>query len=658
MSQMTLAWRIVAPSGEFIIKHATGYVPPAMRQSMNPVCAALPLQSWTRDRSSGPYRTLLRIYDQGLHKRLPPSPNSRDVLKMLIDINGAIERGTLRAYRVVYDSPAGTPRMGDEMSSQPTEARVAAIAKPCDFEKLLIKCSHCPDDGGLRTIKGITFKRDGNLTVDDLKRPPKHSKRRFVKDLEVVASHKLAGADTVTIELSGGPGYKCHHQHPHIEVFDRATRETTSFKGKTKAEFKATCAVLPPTPTQRDSFIEMIRYYFFPNQGKRTYDINVESCGRKDGGGIGFRSHQYKIVAYPADTYKLSVSIPALGKRSYTRERVRLTEGDKAGTTVDTTTRTQERALSREQSSQSSSTTVDGDSVSYTDKQSYSGAGGGTETSSTETSRVSDQSVTQSDAIEDTPPVDHPAKTIAASFAFERNGQDVKGTDSIGQFINTLVNLQNDIQSTMNFIRDFQPQVGWKFVFELELFKGSVNYEWGYKEYKDHAVYKWWKLSVGLTIIALKLELSFGFSFRAHGIEVTARIVGETSLECALETAGEYDPDDKKKVALSATAKAEPKGTLKVEAVLGADWVKGEAAITCGFPVTATATCSSDKPFGIDWQLDFTGVVAPITGTVKGVWKVEKTFTLIKPKKKWKSGRFPSSDKQKTGVRTKRGAIK
>ena len=66
---------------------------------------------------------------------------------------------------------------------------------------------------------------------------------------------------------------------------------------------------------------------------------------------------------------------------------------------------------------------------------------------------------------------------------------------------------KKQIEEIMKFIKDFQPGIGWKFVFEVEFFSGELAYEFGFKEREDHTGYRYWKIEVGMTLFALKLQL-------------------------------------------------------------------------------------------------------------------------------------------------------
>src|SRR5690606_1173064 len=150
--------------------------------------------------------------------------------------------------------------------------------------------------------------------------PPPAGGRPRTKVIEVVGSHLDRGAAEITVELQGGPGYGCARNPPKLTIVDSA-RERPVFDGQTRVTFKAKCRALPPPPSALTNPFALVTYHFFPDQVLNLYTIDVESCGVLADGSYGFGRSQQKVRVYPKDTYKLSVSIPAVSKRSYERAR-------------------------------------------------------------------------------------------------------------------------------------------------------------------------------------------------------------------------------------------------------------------------------------------------------------------------------------------------
>src|SRR5690606_2967180 len=168
-------------------------------------------------------------------------------------------------------------------------------------------------------------------------------------------------------------------------------------------------------------------------------------------------------------------------------------------------------------------------------------------------------------------PIRDPIVEAGGSVKLTRNGGDLKATATLGQIVKALVTVQNQIQSVMNFIKNFQPQVGWKFTFTIGFFTGDLALEWGAKEAKDHTVFRWWKFEAALTLISLELEASFGIDFRVWKVfTVSALIFGKVSGEAKLEASAEATPE---KPDWEAKVSAGLNGELGIKAALGADWV-------------------------------------------------------------------------------------
>ncbi len=601
-----------------------------------------------------PHRTMLRrivlesVHCEGCAREMSDW-QLRSILSMWL------AAGPIGLFREAERPPAqregehhgrGALPVSDESDGEPAPPPEPQI-KPCDFAAIVLKCSHMPDADGRRTMANARFWREGGTDRNNLPAPAAGRARTSV--IEVVSSHVDRGADDISITLEGGPGYTCGRNHPKVTIVDSA-RQQQVFEGQTRVSFKAKCRALPPPPQSLTNPFQLINYYFFPDQVLNLYTIDIEACGLLRDGRTGFGRSRHQVRAYPSDTYKLSLSIPSLKKTTHERGRQRRSDG-----TVEdsrSTTRTDRLRGETETSSRSESSSAGRLSTSET----YSVAtrqGGLSETR--RASLDANNNLSSSTSIEHVDPVAHPAREAAATFKFERNGADIKGSTTIGELINAIVNVQNEIQSVMNFIRDFQPQAGWKFVFELELFKGELSYEWGYKEWEDHTAFEWWKFEVSMTLFSLMLELRFGAELKVAGVGITVLVFGNTSIDAKVSANKEATPTSSAPWELAVSS--EPKGELGIRSALGADWVKAEGKLTCGFPFRATCKCSTDEPFHIDWQLDFTGVKAVVVGSVKFVGAIEREWTVIEPRKKWKTGRFPSGDTVQRPLRGRQGAI-
>lgn len=644
--------RIVDVDGEYVLGPG-GAAPEGVSLVPVPdIVAETFLRRWVRDE---PQRTELRSLAAELLPGSDLSCISDDDLVARIAIQ--IGSGThLVLYRIeAMQSRSETVTLGgaaDAQESEPADAPVSDEPQihPCDFEKVVIKCKHMPDPAekaGKRTMTAATFWREGGVDRTDLPPPPSGSNRAYTKVIEVVASDVERGADDITIQLQGGPGYTCSRNHPKVTIVD-SQQQRQVFEGQTSVTFKAVCRALPPPPETRESPIALMLYYFFPQQGMNMYRVDVESCGVLRDGSYGFGRTQQQIRVYPKDTYKLALEIPALKKKSFERSRQTLNDG----TVIDSRESTRSSLSESETTSHEESTSSS--KLTVSDSYEYRTRGGGLK-ETTESTLDANNHLETGTSLKKVHPIDNPAREAAASFSFTRNGSDIKGASTIGQFINALVNIENQIASVMNFIKEFQPQVGWKFVFEMELFKGELSYEWGYKEWEDHTVYPWWKFEIGMTLFALSLELSFGAQLKVAGVGITAVIFGKTSVDAKVSASKEASPDDPAPWELAVSS--EPTGELGIRAALGDGWVKAEGKLTCGFPFEAKCECSTREPFHIDWKLEFTGVKANVVGSVKFIGSIQRSWTVVEERKNWKTGRFPGGDPEQKPLRGQHGIV-
>jgi hypothetical protein len=462
---------------------------------------------------------------------------------------------------------------------------------PCDFEKIAIECSHTGGGDKKRGFGPFEYTFAGVLK-DNLPRP-KSKTQAFVPNIQVIGGTKDADADTVKIAITGGPGYGCGKTHPHVIVTNRSTGEKQKHHGKTKIELKAKCQPIPLPAFAYMSPTAVLAYFWFPPKATNRYVIEVESCGVLADKTPGFRKLARQLDVYPNDIYKFSFSVPQAVNRTYTNSA--------------------SKAL------KPNAKWVDGKEDGWDKKTAYNQGH----------------------------PITDPIKEAGASITLTRNGADVEATATLGQIVKALVNLQNEIQSVMNFIRDFQPQVGWKFVFAIGFFKGDLSLEWGAKEAKDHTVFRWWKFEAGLTLVSIDLDASFGIDFRVWKIfQVTAVIFGKVSGEAKLSEACEATPE---KPNWEFKVGVEIKGELGIKAALGADWVAAEGKFALGFPFEATPNVHEQDGFGIDWKLEFSGLTAKLKGHIKFAGGFTKTIEIM-PKRTLGAGRFPDGAKQTTGI--------
>lgn len=522
---------------------------------------------------------------------------------------------------------ASTPRTDEE------EVVEEDANLPCDFEYLLIKCSHMPDSDpdGKRTMAGAKFWKEDGSDKNDL--PAPRSSRAAEKMIEVVAGTEEKDGDEITIELLGGPGYNCGKSHPHVKV-TRSGQTIVDKKGETTVKFKA---VAPKWSETANGSISAILKRLWGGSGEQNvYLIDVAACGRHPGNEPKAHGRRkQKLRVYDDATYKFSLDIPPLGTRSRKggggryldgrddidaqyRERSRTGKDGVERTQLDITERNADGTLER---LESRSTTVE-DGVRRTETHmrsaDYSGSG-----VSVGTDRPADSRLVKS----------------ATSFSLTREGVELDISAQIGEMLDNLVRFQDRLDEIKDFIQDFQPKVGWSFDIGVELFKGNVGFEWGKKEWTDHTVYDYWKFHIEMTLIAITINADFGIEFEVWWADIVAKVYGVVSIDAKLKTEGESNPDGPKPVSVAVTS--EPSGELGVRAALGADWVKAEGKLTAGMTFEAKCEVTDAKPFQIDWRVDRKKVEAKLSGRIRWIGGFDRKWKLYDAKKQWLKGVFP-----------------
>jgi hypothetical protein len=480
----------------------------------------------------------------------------------------------------------------------PGDSKPIALV-PCCFDKIAIDCKH------KRGPWEFTY--DGQVK-DNLTR----KKGKLVTpNIQAVAS--TTAPETITLEISGGPGYGCSKRHPKVTITNRATGKVVTHEGKTKVALEAKCVALPPPAHASMSPAAIIGYFWFPPGATTRYIAEVESCGVTASLGRGFQKLSRQIDVFSNDKYKLTIEIPSLRQRSYEREG------------------TGPRKLPILDHVPPAKPLAPGKTSHWSKETDYAKAPGAT-------------------------PIDRAIVEVASSVKLERNSEDLKVSESLGKLVRAIAELENNIQSIMNFVRDLQPTIGWKFSFKIGFFSGKLALEWGWKEAPgSNAAFAWWKFTPELTLLSLELEAEFGVDVAVlRSFKLTLVLFGKVGGEVKLETPVEATPD---KPTWDTTIGAEINGELGIKLALGADWVTATGKIALAFPFEATPKIDPKDGFGINWKLEFKGLTAHLVGSIKFVGSFSKTVTWIPPRTLG-SGRFPEAKKLPTGVPAPGGEVR
>lgn len=474
----------------------------------------------------------------------------------------------------------------------PGDSKPVALV-PCAFDKVALECKHIDKRGPFE------FTYDGQIR-DNL---PRKKGKPFVPNIQAVAS--TSKPETLKIKITGGPGYGCSKRHPKVVITNRATGKVETHEGKTEVTLEAKCVALPPPAHASMSPAAIIGYFWFPPGATTRYVAAVESCGVTASLGRGFQKLARQIDVYSNDKYKLSIEIPSLREREYKREGT----GPRKLPILDHVPPAKPLAAGK----------------------------------------------TSHWSTEGPKPIDEAIVEVAASVKLERNSEDLKVSESLGKMVRAIAELENNIQSIMNFVRDLQPTIGWKFSFKIGFFTGKLALEWGWKEAPgSNAVFGWWKFTPELTLISLELEAEFGVDVAVlRSFKLTLVLFGKLGGEVKLETPVEATPDTP---TWDMTIGAEISGELGIKLALGADWVTATGKMALAFPFEAQPQIDPKDGFGINWKLEFSGLTAHLVGSIKFVGGFSKTVSWIPPKTLG-SGRFPEAKKLPTGVPAPGGQV-
>ncbi len=175
------------------------------------------------------------------------------------------------------------------------------------------------------------------------------------------------------------------------------------------------------------------------------------------------------------------------------------------------------------------------------------------------------------------------------TVSIKRNDREVNVAETIQKIAQALADVGETVKSALDALKRV-PQAGWKVTVSLSLMEGSITGSWGPKMLDNPIDDRYFpvainfKLAIALTIIEIKVELSFGFDADIGlGNKAVLKATGGFScnvpLECVLAST-----HDEREVTLKPELKCEFKVEMEVS-VFGWSLTSGKASIEGGIVV-------------------------------------------------------------------------
>ncbi len=303
--------------------------------------------------------------------------------------------------------------------------------------------------------------------------------------------------------------------------------------------------------------------------GATEYEIEATSCGTRASGAPN-ETLTGLVRIYRDDKYNLSFTMPAWKKIEceesrqigfFSGESERKSEyskesmGDTVASSSASTTTKDDKIIATEsnktyikddiahsrsdaRSTEDGKTTVTKEKSTETEVTNYGLA------SSTQTKTITKKDGGKRELV-------YTTKTeVKPTISLKRNDDEVDFT----KVLNDLLNLHATLTNAWNDIQHWIPQWGWKFTFELSLFQGSIEGEWGTrftdKHKSESALWceRFFEFTFDCKVIAYEAKLSFGIdfeigeSFKWFGasapfqllLEIAGTISGEAAIQAKL----------------------------------------------------------------------------------------------------------------------------
>lgn len=515
--------------------------------------------------------------------------------------------------------PAATRSRAGQQANCPTGTcrPRPAPRPPCDFDRLVIRCRHCGSEA--RPIAGVAFWLD--IARRQIMTDMRHAQDRRIP--RITDRFEVVDNDTVTITLTGGPGY--HPGHPTLTITPPNGLGQRQVLRGARHEFRVhywhDWLRTRLARLRSLGFSEGLRQFFFPPPAEWT--VQYAACGVRPGSPVAFATWQRKITVYPPDLFKISIAIPSYRKVERAESGYR--EGSVRGRSSG---RTETGGWSGTSESRQEEMRVSPSSELYRQTETAGNRHGTVRQVQTlATYRGRDYNAANRVSEEARP--DGLVRGSARGITITHNGENWSQEFKVVEFVNFLIDLRAQVLELIRFFQALanrMPRIGWSFAAEVEFFAGNLEYEWGYKEWQTHICYRYYKLQAGLTIFAGKLDIAFGLELLSAKAQVYGAVTGELKLNCSRE-ANPFNAG----AAATITVAPAVGGEIGVRGALG-DWVEVVGRVNAGFEGAAEVGVA---PFSLTLRLDLSAGTGTFTARSRLLFSVTRTATMWEKRPIW-----------------------
>ena len=484
--------------------------------------------------------------------------------------------------------------------------------------------------------------------------------------IEVIGQDKKVGGKT-TVTVTFAEAFKCP-EHSILRVVD-PKGVAVEHKGVLSRAIDMEYPSLLPALLQAYTDVRAngVTNLWVWGHSPLTWELTAVVCGVRSAKAQIFGRTTAKVHVWPADQFKMKLSVPAKFKRtgsnesqSWSRngatvhssesarstarndgwrhqngstdssssrtsyaERGNIRTGDRGETThTETAHYGGERiSVSNTESTHRGQTTGLGETVSTT-----TGSMMGTRTTSTHSTAVGEGGA-DSDTV----------RYAGLVFWVKCGGHLVKDTfTSLNTVLAIVAGIKHAIAAIRGFfdaIRTVQYGVMAKMEFEFEFLSGEVEAAWGWKEFSDHRCYFGYGITVSIMLFSAALDFSVGVGIKVGPVECSANIGVKGSIEFKLEGEAKREgPESYVRPELGIKLIGAPKIMLYVKAIAGSEnFASAKASVTV--PVKATATPKMDRSaFAIVAAVKIEKTVAELSCVVGWVVKFNRSRDVFPEK--------------------------
>lgn len=217
-----------------------------------------------------------------------------------------------------------------------------------------------------------------------------------------------------------------------------------------------------------------------------------------------------------------------------------------------------------------------------------------------------------------------------ASAGLVVNGRPKTEFMKVGEVFMAVLYAVRHLADFIKGLQDMVPSWGWGVTFDVGFLEGGLRFRWGWKEFEDWRVFRWWQIEANVVLVRASIEVWVGIKWRALFLRFQfvayAKITAMLPLKLGLEREG---PDGGVEGNLEFGVASQAEVGIRM-ILIHENFLYANAAIKTGFYFKFSIQDPTERRMGLFWEVYLQGLTLSATFKVVGAKKVfQKERVLI-----------------------------